>query len=1042
MPRLADAELARLKSEVSLERLCARYGIELKRTGRNLVARSPWREEAEPSFIVTPEKNLWNDMGAGGEGGDTIKLVMRMEKVSFRRACEILREMLGAAPAAPVLKSRLGKAHPVLVESAMPDHELMRHVADFYHAAFCNDPRAMAYLQKRCCFHPEAVKLFRLGYANRTLGYRVPATTPEGRKLKAQLQRLGILRASGHEHLSGSVVVPIFDEHGNPVQMYGRKITEYLRKGTPDHLYLTGELRGVFNAAALAHQKEILLCESLLDALTLWCAGLRNVTTIYGTKNFTPDLWALFAALRPERVILCFDNDAAGEEAVGKYAPRLAELGATVLRAKLPPGADINDVARAHAKNPASALAACIERAELLVSNAGAAAPPVGDEPAKRVAMVIDELTGEPLPIVDYESLTTGVGWAPEPFMPASFDEVQAQRAAAKEEPLFPLAAEPPAPSQPAAKKESACEAAPAQASEPVAPNGDEHTFAFGEHSWRVRGLAKNLSFESMKVQLRAMRGERFHLDTLDMCNAKHRHNFVVQAAEETGLATDILKRDLGAVLLRLEELQEAHIRKTLEPAAREISIPESERAAALGLLRDPRLLDRILEDYERCGVVGEATNKLVGYLAAVSRKLDAPLAIIIQSTSAAGKSSLMDAILAFVPEQERIKYSAMTGQSLYYLGDTNLKHKVLAIVEEEGAEKASYALKLLQSEGELMIASTGKDPHTGRMVTQEYRVEGPVMIILTTTAIDIDEELMNRCLILTVDESREQTKRIHELQREARTLEGVRRKIEKAAILAAHRNAQRLLRPLRVVNPFARALTFLDDRTRTRRDHEKYLTLIEAIAFLHQYQRPVKKDGKGLDYIEVAVDDIATANRIAGDVLGRSLDELPPQTRRLLALLEERVGAECKRLKIARDNFRFSRRDVRGWIGWGDTQLKVHLRRLEEMEYLLTHRAARGQMFVYELLYAGEGKDGASFVMGLIDPAKLETARPASDYDGDRAGLNGHWAGPGRPPVGPVSANGRPDSTGSESSNHAGSQPTPPAGDENSQPGEKKNAV
>ena len=98
-----------------------------------------------------------------------------------------------------------------------------------------------------------------------------------------------------------------------------------------------------------------------------------------------------------------------------------------------------------------------------------------------------------------------------------------------------------------------------------------------------------------------------------------------------------------------------------------------------------------------------------------------------------------MDAVLSFFPEEERVKYSAMTGQSLYYLGETSLKHKILAVVEEAGAEKASYALKLLQSEGELTIASTGKDPQTGKMVTQEYHVEGPVMIFLTTTAIDLD---------------------------------------------------------------------------------------------------------------------------------------------------------------------------------------------------------------------------------------------------------------------------------------------------------------
>ena len=162
-------------------------------------------------------------------------------------------------------------------------------------------------------------------------------------------------------------------------------------------------------------------------------------------------------------------------------------------------------------------------------------------------------------------------------------------------------------------------------------------------------------------------------------------------------------------------------------------------------LLLAPDLIKQLTEKFASAGLVGEQTNVLASYLACSSRKLDKPLAIIIQSTSAAGKSALMEAVLSFFPSEEQIKYSAMTGQSLYYLGEKNLKHKILAIVEEEGAEKASYALKLLQSEGELTIASTGKDANTGRMETQEYHVEGPVAIILTTTSIDIDEELMNR---------------------------------------------------------------------------------------------------------------------------------------------------------------------------------------------------------------------------------------------------------------------------------------------------------
>jgi hypothetical protein len=297
-------------------------------------------------------------------------------------------------------------------------------------------------------------------------------------------------------------------------------------------------------------------------------------------------------------------------------------------------------------------------------------------------------------------------------------------------------------------------------------------------------------------------------------------------------------------------------------------------------------------------------------------------------------------------------------------------------------------------------------------MVTHEYRVEGPVMIILTTTAVEIDEELLNRCIILTVDESREQTKRIHQLQRDEETLDGFLRKLQKDKILVLHRNAQRLLRPLHVINPYAKKLTFLDDRTRTRRDQKKYLVLIRAIALLHQHQREIKlADGK--QYIEVTLEDIMTANRLAGEVLGRSLDELPPQTRRLLRLLHEMVSEECRKHEIARADYRFSRREVRQRMGWSDTALKVHLHRLEEMEYLLVHRTHRGNGFVYEMLYEGEGEDGGSFVMGLLDVEKLNNLSSMSDYDTNRSGQNGHRSAHGQPSVSGVSGHGQGEKNG-----------------------------
>jgi len=338
-----------------------------------------------------------------------------------------------------------------------------------------------------------------------------------------------------------------------------------------------------------------------------------------------------------------------------------------------------------------------------------------------------------------------------------------------------------------------------------------------------------------------------------------------------------------------------------------------------------------------------------------------------------------------------------MTGQSLFYMGETNLKHKILAICEEEGASRASYALKLLQSEGELTIASTGKDATTGNLVTQQYRVEGPVMIFLTTTAIEIDEELLNRCMVLSVDEGREQTEAIHRLQRARRTLAGLKAKQGKAHLVKLHQNAQRLLRPLAVVNPYADRLTFLSDKTRTRRDHEKYLTLIDTIALLHQHQRPVKTmqgAGQAVEYVEVTAEDIAQANTIAHEVLGRSLDELPPQTRRLLSSVVDHVRGQARVQVVPQADVRFTRKDVREASGWGDTQLKVHLARLVELEYLLTHRAERGQGFTYELLFDGDVAAGVH-MSGLIDTAGLD------DYDGQRSESKVERSAPGRGVVG-----------------------------------------
>jgi hypothetical protein len=752
----------------------------------------------------------------------------------------------------------------------------------------------------------------------------------------------------------------------------------------------------VWNEEALIASKEIIFCEALIDALTFWAAGFRNVTASYGVNGFTADHRAAFERHGTERVYIAYDRDEAGDKAAAKLAEQLMEMGVECFRVEFPKGMDANEYARK--VTPASkSLGVLLNRAAWLGK---------GQRPAQRAAapVMLPEPSIEPLPTDEKAAAKEKIIGAevpePEPIaatMPATMPPTSAPAVAAPTEEVFSLAAALVAPIAPVRAASEQMPGRPVLDVQ-VEMRGEDAVLKFGDREYRARGLKKNTSAEVLRVNLRVMgvnsHGDvALHVDTLELNASRQRMAFIKQAAEELGVKEEIIRHDVGKVLLKLEEVRDAQLAEALQPKEPEIKLTDDERAEALALLRDPRLLERIVADFALCGVVGEETNKLVGYLGAVSRHLDAPLAVIVQSSSAAGKSSLMDAVLAFVPEEQRVQYSAMTGQSLFYMGESDLQHKVLAIVEEAGAQRASYALKLLQSEGELTIASTGKDPATGRLLTHQYRVKGPVMIFLTTTAIDIDEELLNRCLVLTVNEERAQTQAIHRIQRESQTIEGLLRRKDRDELLRLHRNAQRLLKPVSVVNPYAPGLTFLDSQTRTRRDHTKYLTLIRTIALLHQHQRPrqtVEHHGRTIEYIEVALDDIAVANRLTAEVLGRSLDELPPQTRRLLLLVDAMVTAECKQQRIERADYRFSRREVRAVTGWGDTQLRLHLGRLEELEYLLAHRGGRGQSFVYELAFAVEG-DGCKPVMaGLIDVEKLGGYK----YDGNFAGVKDRFAG------------------------------------------------
>ena len=332
MARIPEAEVERLKREVSVQRLAEARGIKLHRHGADLLGLCPFHDDRNPSLVITPAKNLWHCLGACNMGGTAIDWVMKANGISFRHAVELLRAdylPLAAAPVQPVKKSTVPKLPPPVSPKAQ-DRELLLEVVDYYNRTLKQSPEALKYLSSRGLQSSEMIDRFRLGFANRTLGYGLPrANRAAGAEVRGRLQQLGIYRESGHEHFNGSLIIPVFNASGDVVEMYGRKITPNLREGTPLHLYLPGAHAGVWNEEALIASKEIILCEALIDALTFWTAGIRQVTASYGVNGFTADHRAAFEKHGTERVYIAYDRDEAGDKAAEKLAEELMRVWAS-----------------------------------------------------------------------------------------------------------------------------------------------------------------------------------------------------------------------------------------------------------------------------------------------------------------------------------------------------------------------------------------------------------------------------------------------------------------------------------------------------------------------------------------------------------------------------------------------------------------------------------------------------------------------------------------------------------------------------------------
>lgn len=486
----------------------------------------------------------------------------------------------------------------------------------------------------------------------------------------------------------------------------------------------------------------------------------------------------------------------------------------------------------------------------------------------------------------------------------------------------------------------------------PISTNKDG-SILLSRHGLDFSARVQSTLLGRLRVTVKVTRGDLFHVDSIDLYASRARSEFAKKVEKVLSAEAAHVEAALLSLIVECERVGEADAGDVV--AAQPEPMSEGERREALAFLKRPDLLDEIARGMDALGYVGETSTKILGYLISVSRKSDDPCSAIVISQSGAGKSALTEVIEKLTPPEDVVLFTRLTPQSLYYTEPGFLDHKLIMIEERNGSMEADYSIRVLQSRKKLIAAVPIKDPATGNMRTKIFTVEARAAFIEATTAGAVNHENATRCFELSMDESPAQTQRIHGLQRVMRTEAGLGLRKEAEAIASKHWNAQRLLESLPVIIPFAEQLTFPSSWMRTRRDHARFLNLIEVSAFLHQYQRE-RRSGA----IVASVADYAVAYSLAGEVLKDTLQDLKKPLRETF---------EQIRVLSSKSDGALTRSAIREALALPDSTVRRWLSELVELEYLETETVKQGKAARYALT----GRiPQENLALGLLSPEHL----------------------------------------------------------------------
>jgi DNA primase/thymidylate synthase len=474
------------------------------------------------------------------------------------------------------------------------------------------------------------------------------------------------------------------------------------------------------------------------------------------------------------------------------------------------------------------------------------------------------------------------------------------------------------------------------------ARNPQKITSLQGELLFTIWGGIERDNLHRLRVNLLAQKeGEtiRYYQDDVNLYSNGQLQRYIKGATEELDVSTTLMKSALRRLQLQLEEYRLGEIereRKATQP--RSYPMTPDEGAAAGEFLLSKDLVKNTMKAIEKSGLVGEEKNGLLLFFLYLSRMFSDPLHAIIFGKSGSGKTYLQTRVSECLPEESLRTITSLTENTLYYSGKEFWKHKVLLIEDLEGVYQAFLPLREFMSKQSITKLTTDKDVK-GNNVQKVLLVEGPVCVSGATTNTQIYEDNANRSFLLHVDETPQHASEVMHYQR--RQQAGLINETQQASFRQLLRNAQRLLRPVKVINPYAIELDIPQCVFKKLRTNMHYLRLIEIITFYHQRQRKWKRDSNGAVFIESTLEDIAWANYLIKESLLRKSDELSGQVRQFFEGLKRLSGPGRGSLFA---------RQVREHFRMNPMKANRYLRELEQRGYLQLAGGNRKSGYEYEI--------------------------------------------------------------------------------------------